>query len=143
MTTGTTYEGFGMGNHTQSYTGYTLPTVTDWQNTSVQQAYIWFVNFNDGVDNLDVGWSSTNCCFFLGNGLAINFGGVRLQPYDPSGATRCNQPGGHVDARYHVSRNSGYEGLPLPGDYFTTYPATESASCGLGNNPGLFMRSYQ
>lgn len=146
MAIGTTYEAFGFGNYNATYIGYTLPDITTWQNAAFQQAYIWHRNSSDGFRNLDEDYISSNCCVYLPNDQALYFGSFSVRPYSTTTGSfpLCNPSSGYTDGRYYFQpHGEGTLNKQIPTDYFTTNAVSQVNTCSIGNNPGIFVKSYQ
>lgn len=136
-----TYDGIAMGQYTTAYPGYTVMAATDLDKVDMQKAFILFTNQQNGLPALSA-FVSNNCCFSTAGGLRQLFGGQILYP--ANGATaRCNQAPSYNTPPYIWTLNGAvFFTLPLPDNFFTTYPPTTAATCTEGNNPGFFWRSH-
>jgi hypothetical protein len=142
MTAGRTYVSFAVGDYNDTYAGYVNSPIANWQTVPFQQAFIWFYNTHDGLQNLEVGWTSGNCCVYLTSGQALRWGtsatSVRL--FTTAGASQCEST---VDlGRYHVGPQGAYGAPPLPANYFITNAPTQNTACSASNNPGFFVESF-
>jgi hypothetical protein len=147
---GITYEAFAFGQHDKTYAGYGLLSVALLNTTVVQNAFIYLVNKQGGLINIDVGFQSNNCCIKAAEHLNkteyLALGaGVYLYPAQP-GTTSfdCNPSGGYVAPLWGWYRNSGeYATFPLPAGYFTTRTPGTTYQCSNASNPGWFVKSFK
>jgi hypothetical protein len=142
----TMYEQLSFGRHLATYTGHTELRLTDLQDTVLQQAFIELYNAQGGaMINIDVGYSSSNCCFRTLDATgeqSLNLGGTYLYPATTGNVQACNPTGGYTAASYRFQRVSPSEFAPnpMPSTYFTTRPATNVTVCSTGANPGFFWK---
>jgi hypothetical protein len=146
-TSPTTYEELAFGRHTATYAGYTELRMVDLQDSVLQQAFITLYNAqSSAVINIDVGYSSSNCCFRTADATgeqSLHFGNSYLYPATTGNVQACNPTGGYTAASYRFQRpnaSSEFSPNPMMTDYFTTRPVTNVAICSTGNNPGFFWK---
>jgi stigma-specific protein Stig1 len=146
MAGGITYEALAYGRYNATYPGYELISAAALDTVVEQQAFIFLFNSQGGgAINLEVGFMSQNCCFTASAAGAarLAFGGSILQPATAGmNNTVCNATYG--DAKYSWIRAtaSAFAPVPLPVDYFVSFPATDITGCGDANNPGLFFKRH-
>lgn len=142
---GVTYEAFGFGQYNVTYPSFQLLGIADWQSIGVQNAFIWSYNTAGGMQNLQPGFNSGNCCFGLAGTIDwLNFGPpiemYRVYPSNQNCAANCS--GGYSDSvmRFHLS---GFAcNTMLASNYFQMNPPQLATGCGANNNPAIFVRRY-
>ncbi len=147
---GVTYEDFGMGRHTASYAGWTLVGGADFEGSAqFDEAFSYLYNRNLGLTNLEVGFTSNNCC--IQYPATSNWYGLAGSAYmypAVSGATTysCNPTGGYTAAKYQLNVRGGSVPTPVVKTTFTPGEAgtvAYYASCTTNANPGIFVKRYQ
>ncbi len=140
---GVTYENFGMGLYSNTYTGWTWIGATDFSgSTQLDNAFAYLFTRNGGLVNIDVGFTSTNCCFINSN--ASNFfgvaGGTYMYPGQGTSFT-CSPGGGYTAAvipLFLVNLNTTITSIT------STQAGTVGtySSCTVASNPAIFVKRY-
>jgi len=141
---GDTIENFGFGAHNQTYSGWELMSHTEFTGAAISAAMAHFYTENGGLENLNPGFNSSNCCITsadLSGDRWYGFGGNSyMYPANSSnGAQNCN-------ATYTDS-------LMLLWGSQTGVMSTLTESevqkvqtynrCSLSGNPGIFIDRWQ
>jgi hypothetical protein len=140
------YEAMGFGAHTTVYAGWTLMSAADFNDPIIQKAFIALYNEQIGLNNLQSGFSTGNCCFKASDspaGMYLALGGHYLYPARTTNppTTNCGGPYSDAKMRFYEAEVGPYAPLPMPDDYFTTHMATNIAGCSDSSpQPGFFMR---
>ena len=140
---GVTYEEFGMGQYSKTYTGYTWLGGTDFSGSGeVDAAFAYLFTRDGGLHNIDSGFVSSNCCFI--NTTATNFFGVDgvTYMYPGSGTTfSCNPTGGYTASIYPLY-------LVTLSTAISSITSSEAStvgyysSCSVSGNPAIFVKKY-
>ncbi len=142
---GVTYEDFGFGQHNVAYTGWTLVGGADFAgSTQFDEAFSYLYNRNLGLTNLQVGFTSNNCCI-MNSTLTNRYGLAGSQYMYPavSGSTvdSCNPSGGYTAARYQLW-------LPTISGVKASFTAAEAGTvayttlCSGTQYPAVFVKRY-
>ena len=137
---GLTYEDFGMGDHTATYSEYERLGVSDFSNTQVASALSYFYN-RQQLTNIGVNWNSNNCCFIDPNSSNkyYGFAGNTYMYPATSNSIHCNQ--GYDAGSYYLSsgNNSSVISTLSPSQIQNvgTY-----ASCTTSGNPAIFVKRW-
>jgi len=140
--TGVTYENFGMGQYSKTYTGWTRVGSSTFSSTEVQAAFAYLFTRNAGLTNIDVGFVSTNCCFIDTNSSSY-FGFESNQYMYPGSGTSfsCNPTGGYTATIYPLylyNNNATISSITAS----QAGAVTTSTSCSVGGNPAIFVKMY-
>lgn len=140
---GLTYENFGMGQYSKTYSGWTWVGGADFANaTQFDDAFAYLFTRNGGLVNIDPGFSSSNCCFLNSNGTN-QFGiagGTYMYP-GSGNSFSCNPTGGYTANVYPLYL------VNVP-SVISSVTATQAgtvayyASCTVAGNPGIFVKRY-
>jgi len=139
---GITYEDFGFGQYSGSYTGYTATAVSDFTGTvEFTSAFSYLYDRNGGLTNVDPGgWTDSNCCIVVSGGSAdLGLDGVSYMYPAVSGAADCA-----------TTYSASYIQLTIEpaNTVLTTITqaqaanATSSSTCALSGNPAIFVKKY-
>lgn len=142
--TPTQYDELGMGQYDIAYSGFTLIDGAMLQDPVVQQAFIWLYNHQSGGALALATWTSGNVCITSAaiGGNRLTFGGSLLWPAPTAGG------GTTFDYTIGVLYSPGLEAdgiyppVPVPTDFFTTYPPADAANCSDNLNPALFFERH-
>ncbi len=139
---GKTYEDFGFGQYSGSYTGYAVTALADFTGTTeFAAAFAYLYTRNKGLTNISPGgWSDTNCCIVVsGGGADLALGGSTYMEPAVSGVVDCAttysaayieltlETSGTVESAFTQSQASS---------------ATTSTTCALGGSPAIFVKKY-
>ena len=139
---GTTFEDFGFGQHTATYTGYTFVGVADFTgSTQFDAAFAYLFTRNTGLTNLAPGgWTDGNCCIENTGGASyLGLAGATYMEPAVSGVLSCS---------------TTYSATPIAlvletsGTVMTSMTAaqagmaTSSTTCSTSGNPGIFVKKY-
>jgi hypothetical protein len=139
---GITYENFGFGQYSGTYTGYALCAATDFTGTTeFAAAFAYLYTRNPGLVNIDPsGWTDANCCIENSGGASdLGLDGSSYMYPAVSGTADCN-----------TTYSASYIELTLEpsGTVLTSITqsqaasATSSTTCGTSGNPGIFVKKY-
>jgi hypothetical protein len=147
VTTGTTYEEFGFGTYNKTYTGYTVLGGTDFSGSAeVDAAFAYVYNRDGGVKNIDIGNFAVGNCCIAGPSTSTPFYGFASNQFmtpNSGGAFTCT-------SQYSEAILQLQGGIPA-NPLFTTVTTAQLAAttvsntstCDLSSNPGLFVKRYQ
>ena len=142
---GVTIENFGFGPHTDTFTGWEWIDHAEFAGFAVSDAMAHFYTANGGLENLDPGFNSDNCCIVSAD---INSN----TPYYSFEGGRYMYPANSSDGSMNC--NSGYsESLMLlwAWDTSTTWSTLTQAQvqnvgtsdeCGINANPGICIQRW-
>jgi hypothetical protein len=124
------YDQLAVGKYTGAYNGMTLLTGAMLADPKLQQAFIALYNVQSGPIALET-WNVGNVCITTaaGGGLRMAWGGSIL--FGPGAPI--------MGSAAPLTRSGQAVPLPLPLDYFTTMPASDTPGCGDGENPALYL----
>ena len=145
MQDGWTYEGVGFGQYETSYSGWEVVGPDDFEDSEpLREAFALHFNEHEGLENVDPGWNSDNCCFFSPDAEAYSFraadGNEHMYPADFDGERNCN---GTYDDEYMKIQLRTTDDVP------TSFTPDELADlhvedkCNDSHNPGIFVKRYQ
>jgi hypothetical protein len=140
---GVTYEMFGMGQYSKTYTGFTWIGATDFSSSGqLDAAFAYLFTRDGGLHNIDSGFTSSNCCFINTN--SSNYFGLASATYmyPGSGSTfSCNPSGGYTASIYPLY-------LVSSSTTISSITSTQAgsvgtyASCSVSGNPAIFVKKY-
>lgn len=139
----TTYDAFAMGIFNGTYAGYVGVSIADLQTPGTQAAFIALMNAQNGLPTLQT-WVSGNCCFSAPNGDDFLVGGAHFYPGLAAGS-QCSPAAGYNMPPYMLYLSiplNTIVPLPMPANFFTTYPVTSDQLCSNSTNPGLFVKKH-
>ena len=140
---GVTYEDFGFGQYSATYTGYTVLSATDFSgNAQLDAAFSYLYDRNVGLTNINPsGWSDSNCCIENGttSGSFLGLAGSSYMYPAVNGSSDCA-----------TSYSASIIELQLQTSLVvkSTFTATEagqaaaSTTCSTSGNPGIFVKRY-
>lgn len=138
---GTTFEDFGFGQYTGTYTGYAFVGVADFTGTTqFDAAFAYLYSRAPGLTNLNPGgWTDGNCCIEnTTSNTRLGLAGSSYMEPAVSGTVTCA-----------TSYSATYIELALGGTSVLTSitqsqaaMATSTTNCGLSGNPGIFVKKY-
>lgn len=140
-----TYEELAFAQHDAPHPGYQMAGVSDLNDPVIQAAFVWLYNHGGGATNLTPGWVSTNCCFKgADTGLNVLALGDSIVFPAQLGADviNCNGPYNDLKYRFWIATPNLYAPVPLPDNFFQTYPASSQANCSNEQNPAFFFRRH-
>jgi hypothetical protein len=138
---GITYASFGFGQYSGSYPGWAQVGAPDFLGTTeFDAAFSYLYDRNGGLVNLQVGFSSSNCCITDTTqnswyGLA---GNQYMYPYE-GGNQSCNPGGGYMSSIVQIGGPSTLIATITPAEAGTVQTFT---SCGISDNPAIFVQRY-
>jgi hypothetical protein len=140
---GVTYEDFGFGQYSATYTGYAVLGATDFSGSAeVDAAFSYLYDRNSGLTNIKPsGWTDGNCCIENGTTSGSFFGIAGGSYMEPATGTTNN---------CNTTYSAAFIQLELwPGQTFpTSYTAAQagtvatSTTCSTSGNPGIFVKRY-
>jgi hypothetical protein len=138
---GVTYVSFGFGHYASAYPGWTQVGAPDFSgSTEFDEAFSYLYDRNGGLVNLQVGFSSSNCCITDTTenswyGLA---GNQYMYPYE-GGVQACNPGGGYTSSIVQIGSPTAAITTITPAEAGTV---TTFNGCGLSGNPAIFVQKY-
>lgn len=136
MVGGNAYE-FGVGAGESSYTSWAVVSLLDWQQPTLQAAFVGYYNAAGGMLNLDKQLTTRGtCCFRTATG-ALGWGLSSVTPFASDG-TACDTTAFDGE-RIHVGLGSSYRPPPLPASFFVSNPPG-TAVCSTGDYFAIFAR---
>jgi hypothetical protein len=138
------YEELGFGQSSVPHAGFDIVGVADLTDPVIQQAFIWLYNHQGGL-RLLAPWTSTNCCFVASTSQTdhLKMGGENIVFPARVGSddTACNDDPVYADPlyRFSIPAIGVYPPIPMPTNFFQTYPVTSGPYCGSGDNPAAFF----
>ena len=137
---GKTYEDFGMGQYSATYSGWERLGVSDFQNLQVASALSYFYNLQQ-LTNIGGNWNSSNCCFIDPNSSQKYYGFAGSTYMYPAIASNSHCNAGYSGSSYHLSSgstNSVFSSLsPSQIQNVGTY-----SSCSTSGNPAIFVKRW-
>jgi len=142
---GVTIENFGFGPHTDTFTGWEWIDHAEFAGFAVSDAMAHFYTANGGLENLDPGFNSNNCCIVSAdinsNTPYYGFdGNSYMYPANSStGNMNCN-------STYSESLMQLFD--PFQSATWSTLTQTEVqnvgtyGSCSTNGNPGIFIQRW-
>jgi hypothetical protein len=140
---GITFEDFGFGQYSATYTGYTICSASDFTGTSqFDAAFSYLYDRNSGLTNIKPGgWTDSNCC--IENGTTTSSflalaGSTYMYP----------AVNGVGDCTTSYSAATIQLQLETSGTVKTSFTATEagqatsSSTCSTGGNPAIWVKKY-
>ncbi len=140
---GVTYEDFGFGQYSATYTGYAVLAATDFSgSTELDAAFSYLYNRNGGLTNIKPsGWSDVNCCIENGTTASSFFGlagGTYMYPA-VNGVADCTTSYSAAYIQLQIWTSQVVE------TSFTSAQAgnvATSSTCSTSGNPGIFVKRY-
>jgi hypothetical protein len=141
-----TFEAVGFGQYDVAHTGWTMVSLADLQNATMQSVFITLYNQQGGLKLVEP-WKDNNCCFMFDN--STNNLMLQAKLIYPlvigTTANECNVM--HTAPLYtwqvQTSPAVTNTAASLPGNYFTTFPPTGVAQCSVMQaNPAFFWRKH-
>ncbi len=139
---GVTYEDFGFGQYSATYTGYTLVGATDFTgSTQFDAAFAYLYTRNQGLTNINPsGWTDSNCCITNpGGSTRLGLAGAQYMEPAVNGVQTCA-------TTYSATVIQLY--LMTSGPALTSITSTQAGqavattNCATGGNPGVFVKRY-
>lgn len=136
---GQTYEDFGMGQFSATYSGWERLGVADFPNLQVASALSYFYNLQR-LTNIGGNWNSSNCCFIDPNSSQKYYGFAGSNYMYPATAS-----GSHCNAGYSATSYS------LSGEGSGVYSALSPSQiqnvgtyngCSTSGNPAIFVKRW-
>ncbi len=143
---GVTYEDFGFGQHNVAYPGWTLVGGADFAGSAqFDQAFSYLYNRNLGLTNLQIGFTSNNCCIATGPTSQYGLAGYNYMYPAVSGAasSSCSPASGYTAAKYQL-----YMANPAPAVVKASFTAAEAgtvtfySACSGTQYPAVFVKRY-
>jgi hypothetical protein len=141
---GVTIENFGFGPHTDTFSGWEFMDHAEFTGFAVSDAMAYFYTANGGLENLDQGFNSSNCCIVsadLNSGSPYYgfAGSTYMYPANSNGTVNCNST--YNDSLMKLtngSTNVAFSSLTqVQVQNVNTY-----SSCGISGNPGIFIQRW-
>ena len=140
---GVTYEDFGMGQYSKTYTGYAWIGGTDFSGSAqLDAAFAYLFTRNGGLTNIDIGFTSSNCCFLNSNGTnEFGVAGATYMYPGQGSSFTCNPSGGYtatIIPLYLVTANTTISSITSAQAGSVGY----YSACSVAGNPGIFVKRY-
>jgi hypothetical protein len=140
---GVTYEDFGFGQYSATYTGYTVLAAGDFSGSSqVDAAFAYLYTRNGGLTNINPGgWTDANCCIENGTTTSSFYGlagGTYMYPA-VNGSSDCATSYTATTIELQIWTSQVVK---------TSFTASEagnvgtSSTCSTSGNPAIFVKKY-
>jgi len=141
--TGVTYEDFGFGQYSATYTGYAVLGATDFSGSGeLDAAFAYLYTRNGGLTNISPnGWTDGNCCIENGT-TASSFYGLAGGTYMEPAVNNAN------DCQTTYSASTIQLQIWTSQTIKTSFTASEagqvgtSSTCSTSGNPAIFVKRY-
>jgi hypothetical protein len=136
------YDGLAMGRYNATYQGYSIIDATQLQDATVQAAFIYWFNRQNGFPALET-WQAGNVCTSIANGMRLTFGGSLLFPA-VNGSTSNSYTANTIYSEDLVNKMPALiMAAPIDASFFTANPpAINTSQCSDSNNPGLYFKKH-
>jgi hypothetical protein len=141
---GVTIENFGLGPYTDTFTGWEWIDHAEFTGFAVSDAMAHFYTANGGLENLDPGFNSDNCCIvsadIKSNTPYYAFeGGVYMYPANADGTQNCSRT--YKDAVMQLwlqDTETTWSSLTQA----QVQDVGTSSKCQISANPGIFIQRW-
>lgn len=137
------YEQLAYGQYNAVPTGYELVSATDLQDPTIQKAFIYLFNKQNGAV-LTANWTVGNCCFKASTtaGMVLYLGGSIVYPATTADASVCGGMTQPNPSHFYLQNSATYSTATLQDNFFTANPASEVAQCADNANPAFFWKRH-
>jgi len=139
---GVTIENFGFGPHTDTFSGWEFMDHTEFTGFAVSDAMAYFYTTNGGLENLDQGFNSSNCCIVSAGSGSPYYGfagSTYMYPANSNGTVNCN--GTYNDSLIMLTNGSSSVAFSSLTQAQVQNVNTYS-SCAISGNPGIFIQRW-
>ena len=142
---GDTIENFGFGKYTDSYSGWELMDHNEFTEFAISDAMSHFYNQNGGLENIDVGFNSGNCCIVSADRSSNPYYGFAgfsyMYPANTDGSVNCNST--YNDSYLLLGDFDGGTGAFMTLSQSEVQNVNTFGGCGLSGNPGIFIQRWR